>query len=103
MITRRDFLRYSTACTTGLCLAPAQLELLATSAGTRRADRKPRVLVLDGRPRERGRIHGENFKDRILERAEQLRTEFRPPVGTDVSDYLAKFMFLESIREQIAI
>lgn len=101
MTTRRDFLRYSTLGAAGLCLGPAHLGLLGKYASLYAGERNLQVLVLKGKPRERGRIHGESLKERILEASERLRTEFHPPLGTNVSDHVAKFIADTAFRGAI--
>ena len=92
MTTRRDFLRHSSFGAAGLLLGPARLGLLARCAGPPNVEGGLRVVTLRGKPRERGRIHGESLKEEIRQASERLREEFRPPVGTGVSDHVARFV-----------
>ncbi|MBU0641438.1 MAG: hypothetical protein KKB50_21465 [Planctomycetes bacterium] len=92
MTTRREFLRYTAASAAGLCLVPARLAALVQDAANPRIVADIPVLTLKGKPRERGRIHGEALRDKIHAVFERRKGEFRLPNGTHGADAIAKFV-----------
>lgn len=60
------------------------------------------VLVLEGSPRERGRIHGEALKSKILEHLGEWKDDLGKDIGMSPDEYLAQLLaetnFLRAIK-----
>jgi hypothetical protein len=101
MTTRRDFLRYTTLGAAGLCLSPTRLAVLAQVASQQSDAPHFDVVTLAGKPRERGRIHGESLRAKIHEVYERRLGEFRLPDGTTGREGIAKFVADTAFDEAI--
>jgi len=105
---RRDFLKISLSTAAGLIVDPLGLPLRAGELFVSEGNNKPHpgdfpVIVLDGAPRKRGRIHGESCRAKINELVSQRKALLAGIYETDPDKYLEEFLkktkFTDAIRK----
>lgn len=98
MKSRRDFLKTAVLATAGLAVHPPLLPARPRGRASRDPlEETPRrtglpVLVLEGTPRQRGRIHGEALRREIAALVERWKAFFADYYRVDPDEYIAEFL-----------